>query len=133
MKVERERENLFFASFCLCFVVMQVSTRMAVTFGSETSMSTCLLRVPDLCSRSASGVYPILLACIIVTFYIDCHYFLIWILWENYFHTSNSNIFQCMNSTTIYYCKLTSKFIFLCFEEPGGDTGCHPVSRNRRP
>lgn len=82
---------------------------------------SCLLRVPDLCSRSASGVYPILLACIIVTFHIDCHHFLIWILWENYFHTSNSNIFHCMNSTTIYYCKLTSKFIFLCFEQPGGD------------
>ena len=83
---------------------------------------SCLLRVPDLCSRSASGVYPILLACIIVTFHIDCHYFFIWILWENYFHSSNSNIFHCMNSTTIYYRKLTSKFIFLCFEQPGGDT-----------
>ena len=124
MKVELERENLFFfASFCLCFVLMQVSTRMAVTFGSETSMRTShVYSVPDLCSRSASGVYPILLACIIVTFHIDCHHFLIWILWENYFHTSNSNIFHCMNSTTIYYCKLTSKFIFLCFEQPGGDT-----------
>ena len=32
-----------------------------------------------------------------------------------------------------YYCKLTSKFIFLCFEQPGGDTGRHPVSSNRRP
>ena len=75
----------------------------------------------------------LLLACIIVTFHINCHYFLIWTLEENYFHTSNSNIFQCMNSTTFYYCKLTSKFIFLCFEQPGGDTGCHPVSSNRRP
>ena len=80
MKVELERDNLFFASFCPCFVVMQVSTRMAVTFGSETSMSTCLLRVTDLCGRSASGVYPALLACIIVKFHIDRHYFLIWIL-----------------------------------------------------
>ena len=32
---------------------------MAVTFGSETSMSTCLLRVPDLCSRSASSTFSV--------------------------------------------------------------------------
>ena len=101
MKVELERDNLFFASFCSCFVVMQVSTRMAVAFGSETSISTCLLRVTDLCGRSTSGVYAVFLACIIVTFHTDCHYFLIWILSENYFHTSKNNIFQCMNSTTI--------------------------------
>ena len=49
---------------------------MAVTFGSETSMSTCLLRVTDLCGRSASGVYPALLACIIVKFHIDRRYFI---------------------------------------------------------
>ena len=49
----------FFASFCLCFVVMQVSTRMAVTFGSETSMSTS-----HVYSESLISVVEVHLACI---------------------------------------------------------------------
>ena len=120
MKVELERENLFFCIVLslFCCDASKYKNGGYVWVRDINEHKSCLLRIPDLCSRGSSGVYPILLACIIVTFHIDCHYFLIWILWENYFHTSNSNIFHCMNSTTIYYCKLTSKFIFLCFEQP---------------
>ena len=76
MKVELERDNLFFASFCPCFVVMQVNKYKNGGYVWVRDIDEHIFTQ----SQSASGVYPVLLACIIVTFHIDCHYFFIWIL-----------------------------------------------------
>ena len=132
MKVELERDNLFFASFCPCFVVMQISKyknggyvwvrdidKHMFTQSHWSLWSKCIWRV-----SSTFGVYNCYISYRLSLFF-DLDF-----VGELYSHKQQQyNIIPL----PFYYCKLTSKFIFLCFEQPGGDTGRHPVSSNRRP
>ena len=133
MKVELERDNLFFASFFPCFVVMQVSkcknggyvwVRDIDEHMLTHGVTECIWRV-----SSTFSVYNCDISYRLSLFF-DLDF-----VGELFSHKQQQYfpVYEFHYHFTTASLYITSKFIFLCFEQPGGDTGRHPVSSNRRP